>query len=273
MRRTNKHIAAISLSGFFTALSIVIQRFLVIPFGMPSLYRLSLGNVPIIIASLFLGPFYGGVVGASADLIGALLFPVGTFLPWPLISSTLYGVLPWLLLRLVKTFNQRFKFPLLYPFLFIMVGVPFIYIFTHDSIRHPFNRLEPPIEFTPSFKVGFIITFLALVIGLILVFYFIEKRYGKIVEEKYTGYPQQLAFAIFLMGIFVDVIYGSWWKMHAFGADFLVSVFFHTIIMFTLLPFQTSLVAILSNAYAKSNIARVIDAKPLTNDEEVENKD
>ncbi len=261
MNNTRRIVTSITLSGLFIALSVILQRFLVIPFGTPSLYRLSLGNVPIIMASLFLGPIYGGIVGAASDLLGATLFPVGNLLVWPIISSTLYGVVPWLFLKLIIGVNKKMKFPLLYPFLGLMFLVLELYIFLNNEVRHPFDRTRPPLVFTTEVRIIFTLILIALIVGLILIFHYLEKRYEKVVETKYTGRPSELAFAILLMALVVDVLYSSWWKMHAFKADFLVSVFFHTAIMFILLPFQTSILGILGNVYAKSNVAR-INEKP-----------
>lgn len=269
MNNSRRIVTAITLSGLFIALSVILQRFLVIPFGTPSLYRLSLGNVSIIMASLFLGPIYGGIVGAASDLLGATLFPVGNLLVWPIISSALYGVVPWLFLRLIMFTNKKLKFPLLYPFLGIMFIVLELFIFLNNEVRHPFDRSQPPLVFNTTVRIVFTIVLVLLIIGLLFIFHYLEKRYQKVVETKYTGRPSELAFAILLMALVVDVLYSSWWKMHAFSADFLVSVFFHTAIMFILLPFQTSILGILGNVYAKSTIARTIEKEVEPKEEDV----
>lgn len=259
MQRNNKQIVlSITLSGFFIGLSIVLQRFLVIPFGVSSLYRLSLGNVPIIMASLFLGPIYGGIVGAASDLLGATLFPVGNLIIWPIISSTLYGVLPWLLLRTVMILTKRVKFPLIYVIFSLIFVLLVSYVFINSSIRHPFDR-NSTIHFTTTFRIIFTVVLATAMATLIIVFGYLEKRFVNRVNPRYTGFPSELGVALLFMGIIVDVLYSSWWKMSAFGADFLVSVFFHTAIMFILLPFQVSLLSLLGNIYAKTTIAMTID--------------
>lgn len=58
-------------SGLFIALSIVLGKFLQIPIG--DNIRISLENTPVIMSGIFFGPFVGGAVGATADLIGCLL--------------------------------------------------------------------------------------------------------------------------------------------------------------------------------------------------------
>ncbi|HOQ70489.1 MAG TPA: ECF transporter S component [Bacilli bacterium] len=262
MLKTKRLVTALTLSAFLIAISVVIQRFLVIPFGMPSLYRLSLGNIPIIMASLYLGSVFGAIVGAASDLIGATLFPVGTLIIWPVISSTLYGVVPWLILRLVMYLDRKIKVPLFYVFLaIIFIGLE-TYIFVKPSIRHPFNSTLDPIMFTTTFRIVFTLVLLLIFSGLIITFNVLVKKYKEGAYEKYTGAPTSLAFTLMLMTFFVDILYSSWWKMFQFKVDFFVSVFFHTLIMFILLPFQVVLLLILSNVYAKSRVAELLALPP-----------
>ncbi|OQA79322.1 MAG: Folate transporter FolT [Tenericutes bacterium ADurb.Bin239] len=265
MIKTKRLVTAITLSAFLIAISVIVQRFLVIPFGMPSLYRLSLGNLPIIMASLYLGPIFGAIVGAASDLLGATLFPVGTLIIWPVISSTLYGVVPWLFLKVVVYLDKKIKIPFFYVFLAIIFIVLELYIFINPSVRHPFNNNADPIMFTIPFRVIFTIVLTAIISGLIAIFYYLRKKYPKGPYEKYTGAPTSLAFTLMLMTFFVDILYSSWWKMFQFKVDFFVSVFFHSLILFILLPFQVTLLIILSNVYAQSPIAALLS--PLKEEE------
>ncbi len=275
MTNNKKLIASLTFSGFLIAMSIILQRFFVIPFGMPSLYRISLGSLPIIMASLFLGPIYGGIVGAASDLIGASLFPVAVLLPWPVISATLYGILPWLFLRLIKHLNRRIKVPLLYPFLGVVFITLVTYVLIKDDIRHPFDKTQPPIMFTPLFRVIFTAVLVVLFAFIIVVTIYLEKRYKDKHAVEYVGTPTSLAFAILLTAFIVDVLYTSFWKMYAYGPDFFVSVFFHTAIMFILFPIQTSIISLLGNVYQKSSIARLLGKTPVVPEEhdEITEKD
>ena len=40
------------------------------------------GVLPVILSGVLFGPAYGGIVGALTDLIQALLFPKGAYMPW-----------------------------------------------------------------------------------------------------------------------------------------------------------------------------------------------
>jgi ECF transporter S component (folate family) len=76
--------------SFLTALTIILARFLSFQI---QILRISLEFLPIMIAAILFGPIAGGIVGAVADLIGATLFPAGTFFPGFTISAFATGVI------------------------------------------------------------------------------------------------------------------------------------------------------------------------------------
>ena len=76
--------------SFLTALTIILARFL--SFQIQVL-RISLEFLPIMVAAILFGPIAGGLVGAVADVIGATLFPAGTFFPGFTISAFATGVI------------------------------------------------------------------------------------------------------------------------------------------------------------------------------------
>ncbi len=56
--------------------------------------KIGLTVLPVILAAVLYGPVYGGMVGAIVDLLPALLFPKGPFVPWFTIIGALFGVIP-----------------------------------------------------------------------------------------------------------------------------------------------------------------------------------
>ena len=93
MKRINTR--SIVLIGTFSAISIIIARFLVI--YLTNSLRISFGNVPIILAGLLLGPWAGALTGAISDILGAAVFsPLGWYPPLT-ISPVLVGIIPGLL--------------------------------------------------------------------------------------------------------------------------------------------------------------------------------
>ena len=76
------------MMSFLISLTIVLARFLAI---QNDILRISLEFLPIMVAAVLFGPVAGGLVGAIADLIGATLFPAGTFFPGFTISAFITG--------------------------------------------------------------------------------------------------------------------------------------------------------------------------------------
>ena len=74
MNRTHRLV----LMAMLVAIQVVLSRFLSI-----NLWNLKIGFsfVPIALAGMLLGPMGAGLTGAVADIIGATLFPSGTFFP------------------------------------------------------------------------------------------------------------------------------------------------------------------------------------------------
>lgn len=89
------------LLGMLTALSIVLTRLL--GFYLTPQLRFSLGNIPIILAGVWLGPVAGGVVGAVSDIVGSyMLSPMGWYPPLtisPFIMGLTAGISGHLLLK------------------------------------------------------------------------------------------------------------------------------------------------------------------------------
>lgn len=61
-------------------------------------YSLKIGItvLPVILAAVLYGPAYGGIVGMVVDLLPALLFPKGPWIPWFTLIGALFGVIPGL---------------------------------------------------------------------------------------------------------------------------------------------------------------------------------
>ncbi len=71
------------------ALEIVLSRFLAIS---TSYFKISLAFLPVVLAGMLYGPWWGGAAAAAADLIGALLFPIGPYFPGFTLTAFLRGM-------------------------------------------------------------------------------------------------------------------------------------------------------------------------------------
>lgn len=94
--------------AMLVALGVVLSGLLSIPItleGSPSA-KIGFGPLPIILAGILFGPLYGAMVAAVWDILTALIFPVGAYLPWFTLSAMLFGLLPGLF------FIKRREYPL-----------------------------------------------------------------------------------------------------------------------------------------------------------------
>ena len=91
----------LTFAAMFAALAVVLSIF-PFTFYLPSGSRITFREIPIYLCSFSLGPVFGGICAAIADLIGTLITNSGK--PWdPLffLNAVLTGVLPGVLFRYV----------------------------------------------------------------------------------------------------------------------------------------------------------------------------
>ena len=84
--------------ALLTALGVVLGGMLSIPAMPLGSYTLKIGFgvLPVILAAVLFGPAYGGIVGGLTDLLQALIFPKGPYMPWFTVIGALFGVIPGL---------------------------------------------------------------------------------------------------------------------------------------------------------------------------------
>ena len=103
-QKTN--LKGLTAGAMMAALSIVLERIISImpPSNMMDI-RISLSNVPIILASVLVSPLVGGIAGVVSDVIGCF---VSGYAPFPLltVAPLLMGLLPGIFLG--KTSQKSF---------------------------------------------------------------------------------------------------------------------------------------------------------------------
>ena len=91
-------IQRISIMAMFVALQIVLARYIAIQ--VSSSVRISLENIPTILAAAWLGPVSGAVVGAVADILGMLLqSSSGVYFPPLTLTPIILAIVVGYLLR------------------------------------------------------------------------------------------------------------------------------------------------------------------------------
>lgn len=74
--------------GGLIATEIVLSRFASISAWN---IKIGIGFIPLAIAAMLMGPIKGGIVGALADFLGAILFPIGAYFPGFTLTAFLTG--------------------------------------------------------------------------------------------------------------------------------------------------------------------------------------
>lgn len=105
MKFTTKNLLLLAL---FAAISIIFTRFLsfYLPVMAINTVRISLGNIPIVLAGLLLGPVAGAATGIVADVIGTTMFSPFGYFPGFTLSAALVGFLPGILKAYFKDTNK-----------------------------------------------------------------------------------------------------------------------------------------------------------------------
>lgn len=87
MKQKN-YVRQITYMAFLVALEVVLNRFCSInTMGL----KIGFSFVPIVVAASLFGPVPAAVVYALSDLVGALLFPIGTYHPGFTVSAAVMG--------------------------------------------------------------------------------------------------------------------------------------------------------------------------------------
>ena len=87
--KNREMLRRICFSAVLIAMEIVLNRFLSI--NTPGL-KIGFSFVPIVMAAILFGPVAAGVIYGMADLIGAILFPIGPYFPGFTVCAVLMGM-------------------------------------------------------------------------------------------------------------------------------------------------------------------------------------
>ena len=130
----NVHVLVkrMSYSAILLALSVVLTRFASVPlFGW---LRLGFGSIPIVLSSLIVGPIWGCLVGAGADLLGSFLFPQGAYFFGYTIDAALQGVLPWVTMFLLKG-RRKYQTGVAVTLAMLMTGMAAAFVLIFSQYR------------------------------------------------------------------------------------------------------------------------------------------
>ena len=120
-------IKKLIISSLLLAASIVINRFLSIN---TSILSIGFTFVPLMLGGIILGWKYSLIIASLADLIGALLFPFGTYFVGYTISSLLTGLVYGLLLYRKDKFKVDRSF-----FIRLIIAILIVTIFINGGLN------------------------------------------------------------------------------------------------------------------------------------------
>lgn len=99
-------VRELAAAGILTAAAVILTRLLTV--NIADGVRVGLGNLPVLLAGLWLGPVYGLLVGALADVLGALLLSPFGWNPLLTVAPALFGLAAGLLGLLKMNNTPRF---------------------------------------------------------------------------------------------------------------------------------------------------------------------
>lgn len=90
------NVRTVTLLGVLIAMEIVLSRFLSIHTWNT---KIGFSFVPVVVAAMLFGAMEAGIVAAFADIIGAMMFPVGAYFPGFTLTAFFNGVVYAMLLK------------------------------------------------------------------------------------------------------------------------------------------------------------------------------
>ena len=107
MSEKQKHLRNLVLCAILSAVSVVLGRFF--SYNVQD-FSIGLGFLPVLFCGMYCGVFWGGVCGALADFIGAILFPFGTYFPGFTAVAFMLGTVYGLVGLIDRVFKKNWQF-------------------------------------------------------------------------------------------------------------------------------------------------------------------
>ena len=235
----------ICLSGILMALIVIFNKVLAVNYIIP-FARVSFGSIALIIfTSIVLGPFYGLVIAAGADVIGYFVFDMSSFGWFPQITLTyaIMGFVPFFIYKLVKMIKKEKMIMMIeyITFAFILIGISLFFAFNNKiDLGYKVRDLQVYERILyPS---------LALLLFLVIIF-FNALIHKKVKTEDLPVNIYQISLIVFFTEIFIDLLFGGLMKSWAFGWNLLLPIYLvQGVIMFFNIPYNTYLIFVIMKA-------------------------
>ena len=238
-------IQKITLSGLFIALITILQKVIAINYiAVVPFVRISFGGCALLIfASVFLGPWYGLLIGAASDILGYFIFDPKTMGFFPQITAiyTLMGFISYfffILVRFIK--NKKMMICVEYGVFAAFLIAITLFITLNDSISLYSSTYS--IELWQKITIPVV---LFVLFSLLVVLNFFMDRYFKSKEDSRIYFNvYQISFACFLIEMLVMVMFGTLMKGLAFGLETYPAILIaQLLVAFFNIPLNTFLIS------------------------------
>ena len=202
-------------------------------------FRFIKTNIPVMFASILLGPVYGALVGAGSDLLGYIAFDIKAYPLYPQITAIylLLGFLSYFVFSFVTSIKNRK----------LILGVEIVslsLIWIAVSLFVVLNN-----EITVMYTTHHIDTIVKILVpsisGLIFAGLVIFSALYKGKDENPVFSPLHICFASFICDFFILVLFGSTMKALSFGtATFMAIILCQALVMFFNVMLDTMFISI-----------------------------
>ena len=86
--KSKNNLVTLIVCAMLVALEVVLSRFF--SYATAEL-KIGFAFIPVVIAAILFGPYQAAIVAGTADLVGALMFPIGAYFPGFTLSAALAG--------------------------------------------------------------------------------------------------------------------------------------------------------------------------------------
>ena len=212
----------------------------VIPF-----LRVSLGGPALIIlASIWLGPLYGLLVGLGSDVLGYFLLDPKNLSFFPQITAiyALLGFSAYFVFLLIRNIKNKWMF--LVEIITMLAVYTFVTVFLFVSKEIKLYSSTYVLELWQKFLIAGILLLLFLII--IIFVYLFNRRHQDRSDATFDAYT--ISFSCFILELFVMVIFGTVMKGLAFGFfTYPMILVCQIIVLFINIPLNTVLISYLSS--------------------------
>lgn len=238
-------------ASLLTAISIILTRVfsIMVPLaGLPAL-RIEFGPVPIMITGILYGPFWGGLAGIIADLIGVMINPMGAFHPGFTLSSMLWGAIPGVLFSLIKRNTIKINYNIINGAVLTMIATGIVFVLFDNKVL----AVKDGAYFIYDKPMSIIYPILfVLIIGLFITIPFFMTRGGETRDKTYS--IDKIAFMITVPYIVISLGLNTLWLSMMFNKGVIAFLPGRILAAFIMIPLHSAIVYTLSKSFKYAKV-------------------